>query len=347
VPAARATFRAIVLTALEVEYSAVAEHLADLEPRPHKGTQYEHGVIEMDEARWEILIAEIGPGNSSAAQEAERAINHFQPDLALFVGVAGGLKDVEVGDVVASDQVYSYHSGKAAETFKPRPKGGSARYDAVQIARTTRRAWNNTRKGRDGHAWVGPLAAGEAVVASKNAPTYRLLKRNYGDALAVEMEGAGFLLACERNNVPALILRGISDLVEGKEASDKSGSQALASKHAAMFMRELLNRWRVPIAPRARHDSPQRRRIRRPSLAAQEPLGQESRSARGPLLMFVSSRMRAGLDPQRRIVGSMLSDLPLRLARAWLWEKDWACPESVEGLITVQPLPRDSSIQIR
>jgi hypothetical protein len=28
-------------------------------------------------------------------------------------------------------------------------------------------------------------------------------------------------------------------------------------------------------------------------------------------------------------------------------ERVWACPESVEGLVTVQPLPRDSSIQIR
>ena len=118
---------AVILTALSVEFSAVRSHLSDLEEEVHpQGTIYERGQFDSSKDVWDVAVLEIGAGNSTAAIEAQRAIALFHPDVILFVGVAGGIKekDVALGDVVASTKVYCYESGKADQTFKPRPAIG-------------------------------------------------------------------------------------------------------------------------------------------------------------------------------------------------------------------------------
>jgi hypothetical protein len=61
------------------------------------------------------------------------------------------------------------------------------------------------------------------------------------DALALEMEGYGFLKAAHAHSgLEALVVRGISDLLEGKADADKGGSQERASRHAAAFAFQVL-----------------------------------------------------------------------------------------------------------
>lgn len=256
--------RAVVLTALRDEYLAVQSHLEDLSPQVHpRGTEYEIGYFRGGDAGlWQVVIAEIGMGNNYAGIETERAISYWEPTLVAFVGIAGGLKDLELGDVVIAEQVYGYEAGKDAEDLKPRIKSQSSSYALVQRSRAIARQdkWRKRILSPDPAcvptAVVGTIAAGEKVVADTRSATYRFLAAHCSDALAVEMEGWGFLLGTyANNNMTAIVIRAISDAIDDKSPAADKRWQPIAARHAAGFAFELLATWRPPLHTLATRDA--------------------------------------------------------------------------------------------
>ncbi|MBI0384128.1 hypothetical protein JBE27_49700, partial [Streptomyces albiflaviniger] len=167
-----------------------------------------------------------------------------------FVGVAGGVKDVALGDVVAADAVYDYETGKDTESgFLPRQKTYQSAYGLVQLARLVAAAdaWQRrVRPGDDAprpRAHVKPLAAGGRVVAHHRSDVGLRLAASAGDALAVDMEGFGFLAGAYANQqLDALVIRGISDLLGDKGEAHDERWQPVASRNAAAFAFELIGR---------------------------------------------------------------------------------------------------------
>jgi nucleoside phosphorylase len=238
--------RAVILTALPVEYQAVRAHLTNPQERVHPNkTIYEQGYFQANDLAWEIGIVEIGVGNPNAAMEAERAIAYFNPSVILLVGVACGIKDVKRGDVVASTKIYAYESGKAEKTFKPRLEVSLSDYGLEQRAKTEARKtdWLQRLSSTElnPQVFVSPIAAGEKVIASTESEVYRFVRAHYSDAVAIEMGGFGFLEAARANQqVSAIVIRGISDLIDEKDKADSSGFQEMASRHASAFAFEML-----------------------------------------------------------------------------------------------------------
>jgi nucleoside phosphorylase len=245
--------RAVILTALPLEYNAVRRHLADLHEETHmSGTVYEIGTFNGKDT-WDVCIVEIGAGNVTASAEAERAIQHFGPRVLLFVGIAGGLKDVVIGDVVVATKIYGYESGNADTKFQNRPDVRNSSYRLEQRARAEakkaewRKRLVSNSESNPPRVLVGAIAAGEKVVASEASEVYAFLRSAYSDALAVEMEGGGLLKGASMNpQLDALVVRGISDLIDNKEQADQSGSQEVAADNAACFAFEILAKIELP-----------------------------------------------------------------------------------------------------
>lgn len=268
--------RAVILTALPVEHQAVRAHLTNHQEEVHKGTVYDCGEFSANGQLWKIGIAEIGAGNPGAARESERAIEHFSPNVILFVGVAGGLKDVHIGDVVASTKVYYYEAGKVTQDgYESRPAVGLPSHSLEQRARAeaSKKRWRQRiRGGKPAQApkvLVGPILSGEKVQSSSLDELWKLLRSIYSDALAVEMESYGMLTSVRANRgVEAISIRGISDTLDNKAEADKSGSQERASRHASAFAFELLAQFEGPADQPYRSDIERLRSYSRSTIEA-------------------------------------------------------------------------------
>jgi len=245
----------VIQTALALEQEAIIRKLSNVGDyiHPDSKTIYKVGNYISNGNKLQIIVGRTNQTNINAALETERIIQHFKPTYLFFVGVAGGLKDVKVGDIVIGSDVFGYEKGKVKEgdLFLSRPQFGFSSYELEQLATnfSTSDSWKkqsasflNTKFHESISAYVGTIASGEKVVGSIDSELYNFLKQYCSHALAVEMEGLGFLEACRPYPlIKSLIIRGISDLVDNKENSDKEGSQPYASKNATEFLFGLID----------------------------------------------------------------------------------------------------------
>jgi nucleoside phosphorylase len=175
----------------------------------------------------------------------ERACNAFRGSLThlLFVGVAGGRKDVRHGDVVLADAVYDYQTGRdEAGGFRPRFKTHHSAYALVQRAQAVARRgrWPQAVRPEPPpttpDAFVKPIAAGGRVIASERSDAARLIAEHCGDAVAVETVSFDFLYAAYVNPaVTAGVVVGVSDLLGDKSEAADADRQDTAARHAAAF----------------------------------------------------------------------------------------------------------------
>ena len=258
----RSANHALILTALQIETEAVLRHLDDLRTDQVGDTWFQTGQF----GSWTVAVAEVGPGNSRAAATAVRAITHFRPKIAAFVGIAGGVKDVALGDVVVATKVYGYEAGKETpDGFRTRPDVQTSHHELEQIARVlrTKTGWRRRldtklKSDRKPVVYVGPIAAGEVVLSDNGGRIAKLLTDHYGDTLAVEMEGRGFLEAAHIDSTcRAVVVRGISDVLVDKAIADRQGWQKRAADTAAAFFFEMLA-FQKDFQPRPRRTKPSR-----------------------------------------------------------------------------------------
>ena len=245
-----------ILTPIEVEYNAVRRHLNNLiEDKRNEGL-YERGKFSSKVGELSVVIHEADMLNGNMAAATERIIKLFNPKIFLLVGIAGGVKDVKIGDIVVATKVYAYEAGKeTADGFHARPHVGLFTPQLLDIVKSVSRKtdWKSRSKSTSGGCKVyrGAIAAGDKVIATNQGPLYNFLKKTYNDTLAVEMEAGGFSDALSRySTIMSLCIRGISDLLEGKSESDKEGGQIKAAKNAAAFAFEILYQLDAPLIHR-------------------------------------------------------------------------------------------------
>ncbi len=254
-------YRAAILTAKEVEFDAVRQHLIEEQRADDTfdGTVYRRAKIrrnlgsDVPVEHWDVAIYRTGRGQQPSTYSTQLLVHHFRPDIVLYVGVAGGdpnCSDLSIGDVVVAKLVRYYertsqkvnHFVIKDETHSPnRALISAAEYEADEGKWLERISGNR----RGPNVFVEEIASGEKVQKSASSVLWIAIKERYPDVIAVETEGHGFHYAAIQSATRALMIRSISDMLDNKDDdTTKFGSdderQALASSHAAAFAINLI-----------------------------------------------------------------------------------------------------------
>ncbi len=235
-----------ILTPIPVEFQAVAEHLSDLQEVFHQDIAYYQAPFAGKKHKYNIVLRETGSNVADIALATQHLIQAYQPDILLLVGIAGGVKDVAIGDVVIGTKAYGYEFGKATdEGFVARPEVVPYSLQLLERAKAVARKdeWKKRIKDldKDPNVIFGPIAAGNKVIASTKSEEYKMLKKHFNDTTALEMESIGTAKALLYHpHIRTLNIRGVSDLLDHKSDTDAEGSQEKAVAHAAAFAFELL-----------------------------------------------------------------------------------------------------------
>ncbi len=242
--------RVLILTPLKLELEAVLRHLPCCTAKEVNGAAYWFGTFLGKHTEYEVMVCETGMKVVKMALATKTAVDYFDPQIALVIGIAGGIKsDIKKGDVVIGETIYGYGGGKEEETgFSARPDMERCSDKLVAQSKIIRvgRKWEKrihlaAPDGNQPTVHLGQIAVDDKVVATDKGPTFSLIKKHYNDALCLEMEGIGFAHAIQQyKHIEALVIRGISDLCAQKSETDKENWQEVAADRAGGFGFELL-----------------------------------------------------------------------------------------------------------
>jgi nucleoside phosphorylase len=210
-----------------------------------------------------VAVSFVGEqGNSPAAAVATSLIKTLRPRLMILTGTAAGIRGlVKLGDVVPSGLVIDYEGAKLTpDGLKPRfDREKNKRRELMdQVALFDRSAKSGKwlRRFKEAQAilpagqrptspfvpasHVGYVASGEKLLSDGSLEEFQ--KTHEDRVRAGEKEGFGFAVAANKEGVPWLIVRGISDYGDPKsrDGKDKDKYHPSATNAAAAYIRAFL-----------------------------------------------------------------------------------------------------------
>lgn len=195
-----------ILGAMEIEIQPILDKLDSYETIEYANNKYYMANYQDKE----LVIAYSKIGKVFSSLTATITIEHFGVEALLFTGVAGGLQDLKVGDMIAATATVQHDVDVTAFGYPY----GKIPISEVEITTSTRllKQAQNVAKELNLKLHTGIIATGDQFVHCAERKDFVIKEF---DAKAIEMEGASVNLICNEMGVPSLILRSISDTADG------------------------------------------------------------------------------------------------------------------------------------
>lgn len=200
-----------ILTAMTVEHDRLAALLEERRSKMLAPFRYIEGRL----GGHTVVLAECGIGKVNAAAGTAEMIRAFAPDCMVSTGVAGGIDaTLRVMDVVVGRQTVYHDVWCGPGNDFGQVQGCPPRFEAPEAL------WRQALPLTDAQTTVhaGLICTGDRFVTA--AAELEVIKRQFPEGLAVDMESAAVAQVCHRYGVPFVSFRIISD-TPGVEAHQK------------------------------------------------------------------------------------------------------------------------------
>lgn len=234
----------LILTALSVELASAKLACGIQDETPHRrSANYIHywtTILDRHDGPVSCAIASLGSaGNVNAGNITTQLLSELKPKKVLMMGIAGGLRGkMTLGEAIVSERVVYYESAAAladgvlaARPEMQRPGMATLQDLSTYFSSPSLSDRLQERAKALGVSMPKESAAGEvapkfkastATIVSgekliRDSEFFARLRQIHDKACVAEMEAYGVVDACEKQNVPVLVVRGISDFGDDKK----------------------------------------------------------------------------------------------------------------------------------
>lgn len=192
-----------IIGAMELEINTLKKELTNIKTTQISSFSFYEGLIN----NVSVVVLLSGIGKVSAAVATTLLIEHFQPDVIINTGTAGGLGTSSVHDIILATEVRHHDVDVTAFGYEV---GQQAQMPPAYLPDT--KWFSIAKKVAEKHSnqlHCGLVVSGDAFIS--DPARLKQIETFFPQALAVEMEAAAIAQTCHLLKTPFIMLRAISD----------------------------------------------------------------------------------------------------------------------------------------
>ena len=180
-----------------------------------------------------VVLVKSNVGKVNSARVCQILIDNFDIELVINVGTAGSVDNsLEIGDVVVATELVQYD-------LDVTPFG--RKLGEIENTGESIKVDNKLVNLFDGmNVKKGIIASGDKFIINNEEKDN---VRNIFNALCIEMEGASIAQVCFLDKIPFLVIRSITDKLDGSSKVDFEKFLESSSKVAANILKKVLKKY--------------------------------------------------------------------------------------------------------
>ena len=231
-----------IIVAMEEEKNAVQELMEDFELEESYELDFYKGKIQGKKC----ILVQSGVGKVNAARTAQILIDKYKVNRVINVGAAASINPMlKIGDILIGKYVVQHDFDITAFGHSKgyiTGVGNNVRCDSdflYKIEEKLKKEKDFKKKDniRDYDIRIGIVATGDVFCSEIDM---RDEIRGTFNADAVDMECGAIGQVCYLDNIPFIVIRGISDTPDGENAETFDKNLELASKRCTILLNEVL-----------------------------------------------------------------------------------------------------------